>query len=139
MSQNGDTQGSRNFGCWAPTINYSVVVDASKHSRNRRKCANVLYGKSSFPAAHAVYARSDSFTITLPLPVRQPKQIAYNQAPHGAWVRSPPWLRPFSLRSRGKPRVDDRRVLSGITFVNRDLLCWRDAPRDYSLAKRLYN
>jgi transposase len=28
----------------------------------------------------------------------------------------------------GKPRVDDRRVLSGIIFINRNGLRWRDAP-----------
>lgn len=31
----------------------------------------------------------------------------------------------------GKPRVDDRRVLSGIVFVNRNGLRWCDAPREY--------
>jgi transposase len=30
-----------------------------------------------------------------------------------------------------KPRVDDRRVLSGIVFVNRNGLRWRDAPSAY--------
>ena len=29
-------------------------------------------------------------------------------------------LRPFFPKSHGKPRVDDRRVLSGIVFVNRN-------------------
>jgi len=28
--------------------------------------------------------------------------------------------RPFFLRSHGRPRVDDRRVLSGIVLVNRN-------------------
>jgi transposase len=37
-------------------------------------------------------------------------------------------LRPFFPKSHGKPRVDDRRVLSGIVFVNRNRLRWRDAP-----------
>lgn len=40
-------------------------------------------------------------------------------------------LRPYFLKSHGKPRVDDRRVLSGIVFVNRNGLRWRDAPKDY--------
>ncbi len=40
-------------------------------------------------------------------------------------------LEPYSPRSHGKPRVDDRRVLSGIIFVNRNGLGWRDAPKDY--------
>lgn len=48
-------------------------------------------------------------------------------------------LRPFFPRSHGKPRVDDRRVLSGIIFVNRNGLRWRDAPREYGPAKTLYN
>ncbi|WP_163414144.1 transposase, partial [Escherichia coli] len=37
-------------------------------------------------------------------------------------------LRPFFPKSHGRPRVDDRRVLSGIVFVNRNGLRWRDAP-----------
>ena len=40
-------------------------------------------------------------------------------------------LRPFFLGSHGKSRVDDRRVLSGIVFVNRNGLRWRDAPGAY--------
>ena len=36
-------------------------------------------------------------------------------------------LLPFFLKSHSKPRVDDRRVLSGIVFVNRNGLRWRDA------------
>jgi len=37
-------------------------------------------------------------------------------------------LQPFFLKSHGRPRVDDRRVLSGIILVNRNGLRWRDAP-----------
>ena len=48
-------------------------------------------------------------------------------------------LRPFFPKSHGKPRVDDRRVLSGIIFVNRNGLRWRDDPREYGPAKTLYN
>lgn len=48
-------------------------------------------------------------------------------------------LRPFFPRSHGKPRVDDRRVLSGIIFINRNGLRWCDAPREYGPAKTLYN
>lgn len=40
-------------------------------------------------------------------------------------------LRPFFPKSHDKPRVDDRRVLSGIVFVNRNGLRWRDAPSAY--------
>ena len=48
-------------------------------------------------------------------------------------------LRPFFPKSHGKPRVDDRRVLSGMIFVNRNGLRWRDAPREYGPAKTLCN
>jgi transposase len=34
-------------------------------------------------------------------------------------------LQPFFPRSHGRPRVDDRRVLSGIIFINRNALRWR--------------
>ena len=33
-------------------------------------------------------------------------------------------LKPFFAKSRGKPRVDDRRVLSGIIFIQRNGLMW---------------
>ncbi|VXC65345.1 transposase [Sphingomonas sp. 8AM] len=45
----------------------------------------------------------------------------------------------FFPKSHGKPRVDDRRVLSGIVFVNRNGLRWRDAPSAYGPYKTLYN
>ena len=48
-------------------------------------------------------------------------------------------LQPFFPKSHGKPRVDDRRVLSGIIFINRNGLRWRDAPREYGPPKTLYN
>jgi transposase len=48
-------------------------------------------------------------------------------------------LTPFFPTSHGKPRVDDRRVLSGIIFINRNGLRWCDAPRKYEPAKPLYN
>jgi len=48
-------------------------------------------------------------------------------------------LRPFFPKSHGKPRVDDRRVLSGIIFINRNGLRWRDAPAEYGPPKTLYN
>lgn len=40
-------------------------------------------------------------------------------------------LEPFFPKSHGKPLVDDRRVLSGIIFINRNGLWWCDAPREY--------
>jgi len=48
-------------------------------------------------------------------------------------------LQPYFPKSHGKPRVDDRRVLSGIVFVNRNGLRWRDATSAYGLHKTLYN
>jgi transposase len=48
-------------------------------------------------------------------------------------------LVPFFPKSHGRPRVDDRRVLSGIIFVNRNGLRWRDAPAEYGPPKTLYN
>ena len=48
-------------------------------------------------------------------------------------------LKPFFPKSHGKPRVDDRRVLSGIIFINRNGLRWCDAPREYGPHKTLYN
>jgi putative transposase len=41
--------------------------------------------------------------------------------------------------SHGVARVDDRRVISGIVFVLKNGLRWRDAPRDYGPHKTLYN
>ncbi len=41
--------------------------------------------------------------------------------------------------TRGKPRVDDRRVISGIIHVIRNGLRWKDAPTAYGPHKTLYN
>jgi len=41
--------------------------------------------------------------------------------------------------SHGVPRVDDHRVVSGIVFVIKNGLRWRDAPREYGPHKTLYN
>lgn len=35
--------------------------------------------------------------------------------------------------------MDDRRVLTGIIFVNRNELRWWDTPKDYGPHKTLYN
>jgi len=48
-------------------------------------------------------------------------------------------IKPYFPKSRGKPRVDDRRVLSGIMFVLRNGLRWKDAPAAYGPYKTLYN
>ena len=47
-------------------------------------------------------------------------------------------LRPYFPKSHGVPRADDRRILSGIIFLIRNGLRWRDAPREYGLHKTLY-
>lgn len=48
-------------------------------------------------------------------------------------------IEPFFPLSHGIPRVDDRRVLSGILFVIRNGLRWRDVPADYGPHKTIYN
>jgi transposase len=48
-------------------------------------------------------------------------------------------LQPFFPKSRGKPRVDDRRALRGIIFINRHGLRWCEAPREYGPPKTLDN
>jgi len=48
-------------------------------------------------------------------------------------------MEPYFPLSHGVPRVDDRRVLSGILFVIRNGLRWRDAPREYGPHKTIYN
>jgi putative transposase len=48
-------------------------------------------------------------------------------------------IEPFFPLSHGIPRVDDRRVISGIVFVIKNGLRWRDAPRDYGPHKTIYN
>lgn len=41
--------------------------------------------------------------------------------------------------SHGVSRVDDRRIISGIIFVIRYGLRWRDAPAEYGPPKTIYN
>jgi len=48
-------------------------------------------------------------------------------------------LRPYFPMSRGRTRVDDRRVLRGIIFITRNGLRWCDAPKEYGPHKTLYN
>ncbi len=48
-------------------------------------------------------------------------------------------LEAFFPKSRGRARVDDRRVLSGIIFINRNGLRWRDAPVAYGPPKTVYS
>lgn len=48
-------------------------------------------------------------------------------------------IEPFFPLSHGVPRVDDRRVVSGIIYVLKNGLQWKDAPKDYGPHKTLYN
>ena len=46
---------------------------------------------------------------------------------------------PFFPLAHGVPRVDDRRVVSGIVYVIKNGLQWKDAPKAYGPHKTLYN
>lgn len=48
-------------------------------------------------------------------------------------------IKPYFPLSRGIPRVDDRKIISGIIFVLRNGLRWRDAPKEYGPHKTIYN
>ncbi len=48
-------------------------------------------------------------------------------------------IRPFFPLAHGVTRVDDRRVLSGIVYVIRNGLQWKDVPKAYGPHKTLYN
>ena len=48
-------------------------------------------------------------------------------------------IEPFFPLSHGVARVDDRRIISGIIFVIRNGLRWRDAPTDFGPHKTIYN
>ena len=48
-------------------------------------------------------------------------------------------LMPFFPLRRGVPKVDDKRVVSGIIFISRNGLRWRDAPAAEGPRKTLYN
>lgn len=48
-------------------------------------------------------------------------------------------IEPYFPLSHGIARVDDRRVISGIVFVIRNGLRWRDAPPGYGPHKTIYN
>ncbi len=53
-----------------------------------------------------------------------------------AWAALAPHL-PYG--KPGKPRVDDRRVISGILHVLKVGCRWRDVPVEYGPAKTIYN
>ena len=48
-------------------------------------------------------------------------------------------IEPYFPLSHGGPRFDDRRIISGIIFVIRNDLRWRDAPADYGAPKTICN
>ena len=48
-------------------------------------------------------------------------------------------ISPFFPLAHGVPRVDDRRVVSGIVYVIRNGLRWKDAPKRYGPHKTLDN
>jgi transposase len=48
-------------------------------------------------------------------------------------------ISPHFPLAHGVPRVDDRRVVSGIVYVIRNGLQWKDAPPGYGPHKTLYN
>jgi len=48
-------------------------------------------------------------------------------------------IKPYFPLPHGVPRVDDRKVISGIIHVIRNGLRWRDAPPVYGPHKTLYN
>ena len=48
-------------------------------------------------------------------------------------------IKPYFPLSHGMPRADDLKVISGIVFVIKNGLRWRDAPKEYGPHKTLYN
>ena len=48
-------------------------------------------------------------------------------------------IRPYFPLFHGVPRVDDLRVVSGIIYVIKHGLQWKDAPTGYGPHKTLYN
>ena len=58
------------------------------------------------------------------------------------WLSDEQWARLKPLlpnKPRGVPRVDDRRVISGIVHVLQSGCRWKDAPALYGPPKTLYN
>lgn len=58
------------------------------------------------------------------------------------WLLSEAQMRriePYFPLLQDIPRVDDRRIVSGIIFVIRNGLRWRDAPVGYGPHKTIYN
>ena len=61
---------------------------------------------------------------------------------HLFWLSDEAWaaIEPHLARGKpGKPRVDDRRVISGILHVLKSGCRWRDCPRVYGPPTTIYN
>ncbi len=79
--------------------------------------------------------------------MRQARLIVSLVAPRVASMSDLIWLTKAQMRrielyfplSHGVPRVDDQRIISGIIFVIRNGLRWRDAPKEYGPRKTIYN
>jgi transposase len=57
------------------------------------------------------------------------------------WLLSDAQMRriePYFPLSRGMPRADDRRIVSGIIFVIRNRLRWHEAPAGYGPHKTIH-
>lgn len=55
------------------------------------------------------------------------------------WLTDEQFAPHLPTDTRGKPRVDDRRVISGIVHVLKSGARWVDAPAAYGPRKTLYN
>ena len=58
------------------------------------------------------------------------------------WLSDEAWavLEPHLPKNQpGRPRVDDRRVISGILHILKTGGRWRDVPPEYGPAKTIYN
>src|SRR5664279_1146505 len=85
------------------------------------------WGRRSVPDAHGANSAHDDGAIdSIPIADEVARRL----------IRR---IEPFFPLSHGVPRVDDRRVISGIVFVIRNGLRWRDAPREYGPHKTVYN
>ena len=74
--------------------------------------------------------------------LKPPKYRGFLMSDHNFWLSDAQFARLQPLlpnKVRGVPRVDDRRVISGIIHVIRNGLRWRDAPSCYGPHKTLYN
>ena len=74
--------------------------------------------------------------------IQAPKCWEIAMSDHHFWLSEAQFARLKPLlpnKPRGVPRVDDRRVISGIVHVIRGGLMWRDVPTVYGPPKTLYN